>query len=425
MECNKEEASRAKDLAVIKLQEADYAGAKKIALKAQKLFPGLENISQLLTVCEVHCCAAVKINGETDWYAILQVEATADDMLLKKQYRKLALLLHPDKNKFVGAEAAFKLIGEAHMILTDQVKRSSHDSKRKIATSAPLPKKRGRPSKKTDYVAKRANKENTDAGYSTFWTVCLACGTKYHYPCSLLMKVLRCQICSWSFLAYDSKKPSVRVEASNPWSGIGIQQQMFPPSQQSHVNNRQGNYHSTGHRTPVSNQQQQPQNVSYKETPDINQQQRSQKFPFSSGPKNVDSHPCGFGMKQEMFPPRQQANVTDQKLYYQRAPGQQNPVNGHQTPVTDQQQQSLKVVDKQNPVNGHQTPVTDRQQQSLKVADKQNPVNGHQNPATEQQQQSLKVADKQTPVITQQQQSQKFPFSSGSNNHKDYKAIIQ
>ncbi|CAN6203654.1 unnamed protein product [Urochloa humidicola] len=373
MECNKEEASRAKDLAVIKLQEADYAGAKRIALKAQKLLPGLENISQLLTVCEVHCCAAVKINGETDWYGILQVETTADDMLLKKQYRKLALLLHPDKNKFVGAEAAFKLIGEAHTILTDHVKRSSHDSKRNrvIATSAPLPKKRGRTSKKTDYVAKRANKENTDAGCSTFWTICMACGTKYNYPCSLLMKVLRCQICLKSFFAYDlSKKPSVQVDSSNPWSGIGMQQQMFPPNQRTHVMNQQRTYHSvpdkknpvTGHQTPVSNQQQRPQNVAGKQTPDIYQQQPSQKFPFNSGPKNVDPHTRGgFGM-----PPCQQANLTNQKLNYQRAPGQQNPDNV--TPITGQQQQSVKV------------------------------------------------AGKQTPVITKQQQSQKFPFNSGSKD---------
>ncbi|CAN6223039.1 unnamed protein product [Urochloa humidicola] len=395
MECNKEEASRAKDLAVIKLQEADYAGAKRIALKAQKLFPDLENISQLLTVCEVHCCAAVKINGETDWYGILQVETTANDMLLKKQYRKLALLLHPDKNKFVGAEAAFKLIGEAHTILTDQVKRSSHDLKRNqvIATSTPLPKKRGRSSKKTEHVAKRANKENTDAGYSTFWTICLACGTKYHYPCNLLMKVLRCQICLRSFLAYDmSKKPAVQVQSSKPWSGFGMQQQMFPPSQRTHASNPQHNYQSvpdqnnsvTGHRTPAFSQQQQPQNVAGKQTPDMYQQQkpqnvagkqtpdmyqqqRSQKFPFSSGPNNVDSHPGGgFGMKQEMFPPSQQANATNQK--YQRAPGQQNPDSGYQTPVTDQQQQSVKV------------------------------------------------AGKQTPVITKQQQSQKFPSNSGSKN---------
>ncbi|EER98396.1 hypothetical protein BDA96_02G119200 [Sorghum bicolor] len=364
MECNKEEASRAKDLAVVKLQEADYAGAKRIALKAQKLFPGLENISQLLTVCEVHICAAVKINGETDWYGILQVETTADDMLLKKQYRKLALLLHPDKNKFVGAEAAFKLIGEAHMILTDKVNRSRHDSKRNSFIPKSAPKKRGRPSNKTDYVAKRANKENTDAGHSTFWTICLTCGTKYQYPYSLLMKVLWCQICSKGFLAYDlSKKPSVGVEASNPWSGFRMQHQMFPPNQWTHFANQQHNYQSvptqqnpiTGHQAPVPNQQQ-PQNVSGQQTPDINQQQRSQKFPFSSEPKNVvNSHPRGgSGMQQEMCPPNEPTHVSDQKLYYQRAPGQQNPVNGNQTPVTDHQQQSLKVGDKNTSVTTQQ-----------------------------------------------------------------------
>ncbi|CAL5075935.1 unnamed protein product [Urochloa decumbens] len=381
MECNKEEASRAKDLAVIKLQEADYAAAKRIALKAQKLFPDLENISQLLTVCEVHCCAAIKINGEMDWYGILQVETTADDMLLKKQYRKLALLLHPDKNKFVGAEAAFKLIGEAHTILTDHVKRSSHDSKRNqvIATSAPLPKKRGRPSKKTDYVAKRANKENTDAGHSTFWTICMACGTKYNYPSNLLMKVLCCQICLRSFFAYDlSKKPSVQVDSTNPWSGIGMQQQMFPPSQRAHVFNQQHNYHSvpdkknpvTGQPTPVSNQQQQPQNVAGKQTPYIYQQQKPQNVAGKQTPDMYQQQRSwgGFGMKQEMFPPSQQANATNQKFNYQRAPGQQNPDSGYQTPVTDQQQQSVKVT------------------------------------------------DKQTPVITKQQQSQKFPSNSGSKN---------
>ncbi|PWZ14829.1 DnaJ subfamily B member 12 [Zea mays] len=346
MECNKEEASRAKDLALVKLQEADYAGAKRIALKAQKLFSGLENISQLLTVCEVHCCAAIKINGETDWYSVLQVETTADDILLKKQYRKLALLLHPDKNKFVGAEAAFKLIGEAHMILTDKVKRSRHDSKRNPVIPKSAPKKRGRPSKETDYVAKRANKENTDAVYSTFWTICTTCGTKYQYPYSLLMKVLLCQVCSKSFFAYDlSKKPFVRVDASNPWSGIGMRHKMFP--------NQQHNYQSvptqqnpvTGRQTPVPDQKQQPRNVSGKQTPGINQQQRSQKFPFSSRPKNVvNSHPWGgFGRQQEMCPLSQPTHVSDQKPYYQRPPGQQNPVNGHQTLVTDHQQHSLNT----------------------------------------------------------------------------------
>uniref|UniRef100_A0ACD5WVM8 Uncharacterized protein n=1 Tax=Avena sativa TaxID=4498 RepID=A0ACD5WVM8_AVESA len=319
MECNKEEASRAKDVAERKLHEADFLGAKRMVLKAHRLFPGLENISQLLAVCDVHCSASVKINGETDWYGILQVEPTADDMVLKKQYRKLALLLHPDKNKFSGAEAAFKLIGEAHMTLTDQVKRRSHDNKRKqvFATSAPVPKKRGRASKKTDPSHKRDSKENScvpdikktpqqagdSAGISSFWTICLTCGTKYLYPCSLLMKYVLCRICSRSFLAFDLSKRSVpaRVDTAYPSSGFGTQPQKFPPSQQPDVSNKQQNPHQqnqsfpswqnplTGHPTQPTHQQQQSQNVPNHQTPTADQERQSHRRPPSAGSENVIS----------------------------------------------------------------------------------------------------------------------------------------
>ncbi|KAF0896691.1 hypothetical protein E2562_027036 [Oryza meyeriana var. granulata] len=109
MECNREEAFRAREVAVRKIEKKDFNGAQKIVLKAQKLFPELENISQLLNICHVHCAAEANVNGQTDWYGILQVEATADDATIRKQYRKLAFSLHPDKNSFAGAEAAFKL----------------------------------------------------------------------------------------------------------------------------------------------------------------------------------------------------------------------------------------------------------------------------------------------------------------------------
>ncbi|KAJ0608732.1 putative DnaJ domain, Chaperone J-domain superfamily [Helianthus annuus] len=101
MECNKEEAVRAKQLAEKKMEIKDFSGALKIALKAQQLYPELENISQLILVCEVHCSAEKKSYGtDKDWYGILKVEASADDITIKKQYRKLALTLHPDKNNF-------------------------------------------------------------------------------------------------------------------------------------------------------------------------------------------------------------------------------------------------------------------------------------------------------------------------------------
>lgn len=133
MECNKDEALRAKELAEKKMQSNDFLGAQKVAQKAERLYPQLENISQLLAVCNVHCSAQSNtVGSEKDWYRILQIEQSADEVTIKKQYRRLALVLHPDKNKFPGAEAAFKLIGESNMVLSDPTKRALYDSKYKF-----------------------------------------------------------------------------------------------------------------------------------------------------------------------------------------------------------------------------------------------------------------------------------------------------
>ncbi|KAJ4900693.1 DNAJ heat shock N-terminal domain-containing protein [Raphanus sativus] len=132
MECNKEEASRAKKMAEELMRKGDYPEAHKLVTKAQTLFSGLDGLPQMLAVCDVHSSAEKKINGLENWYGILQAMHFSDDATIKKQYRKLALLLHPDKNQFAGAEAAFKLIGEAHRLLSDKEKRMQYDIKHRI-----------------------------------------------------------------------------------------------------------------------------------------------------------------------------------------------------------------------------------------------------------------------------------------------------
>lgn len=44
----------------------------------------------------------------TAFYEILAVEKTASDGEIKKAYRKLSLLTHPDKNGYDGSDEAFK-----------------------------------------------------------------------------------------------------------------------------------------------------------------------------------------------------------------------------------------------------------------------------------------------------------------------------
>ncbi|KAM3378291.1 hypothetical protein P3S68_010704 [Capsicum galapagoense] len=163
MDCNKDEALRAKQVAEKKMLNDDFEGAKRVAAKAEQLYPQLENISQLLAACNVHCSAQNnRVGSERDWYGILQLDRSSDEATIKKQYRRLALMLHPDKNEFPGAEAAFKLIAAAHMVLSDQVKRSLYDSKFRVVSGAGVAKQPPHMVNRNSFV----RQNNTQNGFS-------------------------------------------------------------------------------------------------------------------------------------------------------------------------------------------------------------------------------------------------------------------
>ena len=221
MECNKDEALRAVQIAESKMQGGDFEGGLKFAMKAKKMYADVENIAQILTVCEVHIAAQNKLSGgsDMDWYAILQAGQLADEATIKKQYRKLALLLHPDKNKFAGAEAAFKLIGQANAVLGDQAKRSLYDMKYKVSVRPAAPKTSSYQSNGNAFGAKHdgnaTNYQNNSFSNSTFWNVrqqaepqifwtsCKHCNTKCQYYKNFLNATLRCPKCWNSFTGHD------------------------------------------------------------------------------------------------------------------------------------------------------------------------------------------------------------------------------
>ncbi|KAK7264577.1 hypothetical protein RJT34_32186 [Clitoria ternatea] len=255
MDCNKEEALRAKDLAEKKMGNRDFVGARKFALKAQQLHPDLENIAQMLVVCDVHCSADHKLFGnEMDWYGILQLELTAGDPMIKKQYRKFALQLHPDKNKFPGAEAAFKLIGEAQRVLLDKEKRSLYDMKRRVPTHNPAVSRfnsAARSNVRSNFTNVNAQKQQSrqsaqqqqqqskpsvqqqskpsvqqqqqNGGRSTFWTICPFCSVKYQYYREVLNKSLRCQHCHRPFVAYDVYMQGTSPATNSTQQASGLQ----------------------------------------------------------------------------------------------------------------------------------------------------------------------------------------------------------
>ncbi|NWV80056.1 DJC14 protein, partial [Dasyornis broadbenti] len=64
---------------------------------------GEEEVARLVAMAEV-------AEEELNPFQVLGVEPTASDAELRRAYRRLAVLVHPDKSRDPGAEAAFKVL---------------------------------------------------------------------------------------------------------------------------------------------------------------------------------------------------------------------------------------------------------------------------------------------------------------------------
>lgn len=134
-----EVSRKALDQASEDVREGKYERALWLLEKLGHLYPAAKEVAELVAVAEV-CHAAVlrscmclsRENKTPDWYKILKVDEKSDVDSIKKRYRQLALLLHPDKNKHVKAEAAFKLVLEAYACLSDKKKCANFNVERSI-----------------------------------------------------------------------------------------------------------------------------------------------------------------------------------------------------------------------------------------------------------------------------------------------------
>ncbi|XP_059279626.1 uncharacterized protein LOC132033623 [Lycium ferocissimum] len=140
------EAERLLGVAEKLLREKDFAPCKDFALLAQETEPLLEGPDQILAIAEVLLASTKRINNHHDWYSILQIQGrTEDSELIKKQYRRFALLLHPDKNKYPSADSAFGLVADAWAVLSDPTKKGLYDNELSLFTRVNLAPTRGRP----------------------------------------------------------------------------------------------------------------------------------------------------------------------------------------------------------------------------------------------------------------------------------------
>ncbi|XP_021766323.1 J protein JJJ2-like [Chenopodium quinoa] len=192
MESKREEALVAKQHAEKRFAEKDFVGAKNFALKAQMLYPELEGISQMVATFDVYVASEGKVNGEVDFYSILGLKPSADKSSVKRQYKRLAVLLHPDKNRTVGADGAFRLVSEAWTHLSDISKRATYDRKRNGQLSSTV-------------VAGATYPTNCAKSSlpPTFWTVCTSCQVQYEYLRKYVNKRLSCKNCRATFMAVE------------------------------------------------------------------------------------------------------------------------------------------------------------------------------------------------------------------------------
>ncbi len=78
-----------------------------------------------LLLAAPHVARARETND--DYYHTLGLKPDADARAIKKQYHKLALKYHPDKNPAASAERRFTKISEAYSVLSDPKKRKLYD----------------------------------------------------------------------------------------------------------------------------------------------------------------------------------------------------------------------------------------------------------------------------------------------------------
>ncbi|CAI8597914.1 unnamed protein product [Vicia faba] len=198
----KKEALKAIENAEKRFAHRDFVGAKSYALKAKTLCPGLEGISQLVTTFEVYIASQVSCNGELDWYSIMGLKPSTDIEAVKKQYKKMAELLHPDNNKCVGADGAFHLVSEAWARLS-----GGYDMKRNVQLGA------GHGLNHNGLSTARASGGNQE----TFWTICTSCKVQYEYLRKYINKKLSCKNCRGIFIAVETA-PANGSFPYCPWS---------------------------------------------------------------------------------------------------------------------------------------------------------------------------------------------------------------
>ncbi|KAG0472183.1 hypothetical protein HPP92_016729 [Vanilla planifolia] len=106
------------------------SGMEEEVEKKAKLVRNICFISSAFASCH-HLRQDAQKKVFIDWYLILGVGEDSELDAIRRQYRQMALQLHPDKNKHPKAEVAFKLVSEAYACLSDKARRKNFNSEKR------------------------------------------------------------------------------------------------------------------------------------------------------------------------------------------------------------------------------------------------------------------------------------------------------
>lgn len=112
------------------------------------------------------------VQTKEDYYAVLEIEvsthiSSVDILTIKRAFKKLALVYHPDKGRPAG-EVIFKVINRAYEILSNSDQKVEYDAwytryyKRSIVTEQHIKKEQKRKHKLEQAEIKRAEKEESE-----------------------------------------------------------------------------------------------------------------------------------------------------------------------------------------------------------------------------------------------------------------------
>src|SRR5690606_31914976 len=70
----------------------------------------------------------IAVKNFVDYYSILEIGFPSDELEIKRQFKKLAKIIHPDLNSSVDATSKMRLLLEAYEILSSYSKKKFYDA---------------------------------------------------------------------------------------------------------------------------------------------------------------------------------------------------------------------------------------------------------------------------------------------------------